>query len=65
MEELTKCKNCNFFCEKHYERDGEEPYIKAVCKNKFGMNNTYQVRADDFCSRAEPKEVQHGYKGTN
>ena len=57
MDKIIKCKDCRFFREKHYEKDGEEPYIKTVCKNKFGMNNTYQVHADDFCSRAELKEA--------
>lgn len=55
-EKIIKCKNCKFFIEKHYENHGEEPYIKAVCTNKFGLNNTYTVRVYDFCSRAEPKE---------
>lgn len=57
MNKLIKCKDCRFVREKHYEKDGEKPYIKSVCTNKFGLNNTYQVHADDFCSRAELKET--------
>ena len=57
MNKLIKCKDCRFVHEKHYERDGEEPYIKSVCTNKFGLNNIYQVHSDDFCSRAELREV--------
>lgn len=57
MDKLIKCKDCRFVREKHYENEGEKPYIKTVCRNKFGLNNTYTVRADDFCSRAEPKET--------
>lgn len=57
MNKLIKCKDCRFVREKHYERDREEPYIKSVCTNKFGLNNTYQVHADDFCSKAKLKEA--------
>lgn len=57
MSKLIRCKDCRFVRKKHYEKDGEEPYIKSVCTNKFGLNNTYQVHPDDFCSRAELKET--------
>lgn len=57
MDKLIKCKNCRFVREKHYENNGEKPYKKTVCGNKFGLNNTYTVRDDDFCSRAELKET--------
>ncbi len=45
-----KCKHCKMLEEKHYEEDGEKPYVKMVCK-LFKR----QMHLDDFCSYGMPK----------
>ena len=32
LDEVVRCKDCRFYEEKHYEEEGEKPYIKKVCK---------------------------------
>ena len=54
----NKCKYCKHIKEQHYEREGEKPYIKYVCGNRFGISNYSQVNPElDFCSRFEEKEL--------
>lgn len=50
------CSNCKWCHEKHYEEKGDEPYIKRVCENKYGLNKNYAIYEHDFCSRWESKE---------
>ena len=46
-----KCKHCKMLEEKHYEEDGEKPYVKMVCK-LFKR----QMHLEDFCSYGMPKD---------
>ncbi len=52
---VVRCKDCRYYEEHHYERDGEPPYIKGKCGNKFGLNHQYMVHPEEFCSRGERK----------
>ena len=52
---VIECVNCKFKVEHHYEDEGEEPYIKLTCGNKYGLTENYIVHDDDYCSRAEVK----------
>ena len=54
-EPVMRCCNCKYMQETHYEDEGEPPYIKRKCTNKYAMNN-YMVHKDDFCSRGERRE---------
>ena len=51
--EIVRCGECKHKRDLHYEEPGEEPYIKSICKNKYGLTEKYQVHDWDFCSRAE------------
>ena len=53
---LVTCKNCKHRTEHHYEKDGEQPYVKLTCGNKYGLNNEYQIHDYDYCSRFEARE---------
>lgn len=55
LKEVVRCKDCRFLEEKHYEDEGEKPYIKLVCKLL-----KKQIQPNDFCSYAEKrlKELQ-------
>ena len=46
--EVVRCKDCKYYCEAHYEDEGDSPIIKHVCDL---FNRTIQV--DDFCSYGE------------
>lgn len=48
--EVVRCKDCRFLEEKHYEDEGEKPYIKLVCKLL-----KKQFQPNDFCSYAEKR----------
>jgi len=50
---IIRCGECKHKRDLHYEEPGEEPYIKSICKNKYGLTEKYQVHDWDFCSRAE------------
>lgn len=53
----NKCEYCKHLTEQHYEKEGEKPYIKYVCGNRFGISDYSQVIPEmDFCSRFEEKE---------
>lgn len=56
---LLRCEDCKYFDERHYEKEGEAPYIKGKCKYKAGLSNDYRVNPRDYCSRGEPKEEKH------
>lgn len=47
---VVRCRDCRFYYDKHYEDEGEPPYIKRCCKYS---NHTRQP--DDFCSLGERK----------
>lgn len=47
---VVRCRDCRFYYDKHYEDEGEAPYIKRCCKYS---NHTRQP--DDFCSLGERK----------
>lgn len=47
------CSNCKWCHEGHYEEEGEQPYIKRKCSNKYGLNPNYSVYEHDYCSRWE------------
>lgn len=51
--EIVRCCKCKHKKDHHYEEPGEEPYIKSICENKYGLTKGYQVHDWDFCSRAE------------
>ena len=51
--EIITCGECIHKRDFHYEEPGEEPYIKSICENKYGLTKGYQVHDLDFCSRAE------------
>ena len=55
LKEVVRCKDCRFLEEKHYEDEGEKPYVKLVCKLL-----KKQFQPNDFCSYAEKrlKELQ-------
>lgn len=56
-EEKSKvCENCKWCYEAHYEEEGEEPYIKRKCINKYGLTKDYGVHKNDFCCRWEMKD---------
>ena len=48
--EVVRCKDCRFLEEKHYEDEGEKPYVKLVCKLL-----KKQIQPNDFCSYAEKR----------
>ncbi len=50
MEKVVRCKDCRFYEEKHYEDEGEKPYIKRVCKI---LNKQFQPTF--FCCLGEEK----------
>jgi len=53
-----KCKYCKYCKENHYEKEGEKPYIKYVCDNRFGISDYSQIEPDsDYCSRFEEREL--------
>lgn len=53
-----KCKYCKHLKEQHYEREGEQPYIKYVCGNRFGISDYSQIEPEiDYCSRFEEREM--------
>lgn len=54
--EIVTCANCMYAVEKHYEEEGEEPYVKKVCGNKYGLQNGYTIYNSDFCSRGKRRE---------
>lgn len=56
VEPVVRCKDCKYYEEHHYEREGEPPYIKGKCGNKFGLNRQYMVHPEEFCSRGERRE---------
>lgn len=47
------CGNCKWCHEGHYEEEGEQPYIKRKCTNKYGLTPNYSVYEHDYCSRWE------------
>lgn len=49
--EVVRCKDCQYCVERHYEEDGEQPYIKLTCKW-----SSYSHSPNDFCSYGERKE---------
>lgn len=54
----NKCKYCKHLAENHYEKEGEKPYIKYVCRNRFGISDYSQIEPEiDYCSRFEEKEM--------
>ena len=54
----NKCKFCKHLAENHYEKEGEKPYIKYVCRNRFGISDYSQIEPEiDYCSRFEEKEI--------
>lgn len=53
---LIRCKDCRHFEEHHYEKEGEDPYIKYKCGSKYGLDKSHTISPDDFCSRAERDE---------
>ena len=53
---VVRCKDCKYYEEHHYELEGEPPYIKGKCGNKFGLNRQYMVHPEEFCSRGERRE---------
>ena len=57
--QIIKCGECRFFRIRHYGYGAweQEPYVEMKCTNKFGLNNDYNVRKDDFCSRAESRKL--------
>jgi hypothetical protein len=56
VKPVVRCKECKYYEEHHYEREGEPPYIKGKCGNKFGLNRQYMVHPEEFCSRGERRE---------
>lgn len=55
---INKCKYCNQCKENHYEKEGEKPYIKYVCGNRFGISDYSQIDPEtDYCSRFEEKKM--------
>ena len=50
------CGNCRWCQERHYEEEGEQPYIKRKCTNKYGLTPNYSVYEYDYCSRWETSE---------
>ena len=49
--EVVRCKDCEYCEERHYEENGEMPYIKFTCKW-----SSYSHSPNDFCSLGERKE---------
>lgn len=49
---ITRCKDCKYHQEAHYEEDGEDPIIKHKCKLMKG----YQFSENHYCGFAERKE---------
>lgn len=56
VKPVVYCRDCKYYEEHHYEREGEPPYIKGKCGNKFGLNRQYMVHLEEFCSRGERRE---------
>lgn len=53
----NKCKYCKHCKENRYEKEGEQPYIKYICGNMFGISDFSPVNPElDFCSRFEEKK---------
>lgn len=53
----NKCKYCRHLKENHYEKEGEKPYIKYFCGNRFGITDFSQIIPElDFCSRFEEND---------
>lgn len=50
---VVRCKDCKHMRERHYEKPGEEPYIKRACESKYGLTERYMVNEWDYCSRGE------------
>ena len=48
---VVRCKDCKYCEERHYEENGEMPYIKLTCKW-----SNYSHLPNDFCSLGERKE---------
>ena len=49
--EVVRCKDCSYCEERHYEEDGEKPYIKLACKW-----SNYSHLPNDFCSYGERRK---------
>lgn len=49
--EVVRCKDCTYCEEHHYEYEGEEPYIKLICKW-----SNYSHQPNDYCSYGERRE---------
>lgn len=49
---LTRCKDCKYHHEAHYEEDGEDPILKHKCKLLKG----YQFSENHYCGFGERKE---------
>lgn len=46
--EVVRCKDCRYCEERHYEEEGEKPYIKLSCKW-----SNYSHQPNDYCSLGE------------
>ena len=53
VELPCRCKDCVFYKEAHYEDEGEEPYIKHVCRFLHR-----QILPYDFCSCAKRRLME-------
>lgn len=52
-KKVVYCEQCEYRYDGHYEKEGEEPYIKSHCMCKYGLPRNYRVEMWDFCSRGE------------
>lgn len=51
MVEVVRCEDCLYCEERHYEEEGEKPYIKLGCKW-----SNYSHQPNDYCSIGERRE---------
>lgn len=55
--QVVRCRDCKYCHDGHYENEGEEPYIKRRCTNKYALGNSgYGVFAAFHCAYGDRKE---------
>ena len=55
VQPVVRCKDCKHRKERHYEENGEKPYIKYECKfTKYSMSD------DGFCSFGTRMDLKDG-----